>query len=572
MALIIVVPFFDEEWISSEYRSYNSIVYFLNGFFLINDEQAINITKSFLAKNIGDPLFPIINVSIYKEIIFINQTLLNEDFRSNELNFNQDENGPTLITYSNKTHAKYIGYVGIVRSFLLISIIMLFFIKFEKDIKELIVDPLEIMLEIVDNVAKDPNNAKNVKEIQKGGIKKLAMKLNQLTQNLETYEIKTIQSSIIKISALLSTGFGEAGCQIIKQNLDSKQSLNYIHRGKRVYGLFGFCEIRNFVKLNECLEEKAMILVNEICYIVHSCVHLYGGYVNKNIGESFLVVWKIKDEDVLSDQNGLPKFNSESEELKNTCTQAIISFLSILIRINNSPLIAKYRYNNEILKRIKNFKLSMGFGLHIGWAIEGTIGSPFKIDASYLSPYVNLAARLNAATKQYGVSLLFSGEIFDFLQDDIKEVCRVIDRVTLKGSISPIILYTIDTNSNLEVKKKSHFEFSSQKALRVFDEKKEKLKLGIKLEGSLCKYIFSKTSFQQLLKTSFSAMFNSVYNEAINSYFIGDWKRARELFNEGLELLDTKTYGPIVTLLNYMRTYKYQAPKKWRGCRNLTSK
>lgn len=41
----------------------------------------------------------------------------------------------------------------------------------------------------------------------------------------------------------------------------------------------------------------------------------------------------------------------------------------------------------------------MGFGLHLGWAIEGLIGSSFKIDASYLSPNVNMAARLEAATK-----------------------------------------------------------------------------------------------------------------------------------------------------------------------------
>ena len=41
----------------------------------------------------------------------------------------------------------------------------------------------------------------------------------------------------------------------------------------------------------------------------------------------------------------------------------------------------------------------MGFGLHFGWAIEGAIGSLFKIDASYLSPNVNMAARLEAATK-----------------------------------------------------------------------------------------------------------------------------------------------------------------------------
>jgi class 3 adenylate cyclase len=41
----------------------------------------------------------------------------------------------------------------------------------------------------------------------------------------------------------------------------------------------------------------------------------------------------------------------------------------------------------------------MGFGLHLGWAIEGAIGSNFKIDASYLSPNVNLSARLEAASR-----------------------------------------------------------------------------------------------------------------------------------------------------------------------------
>jgi len=48
---------------------------------------------------------------------------------------------------------------------------------------------------------------------------------------------------------------------------------------------------------------------------------------------------------------------------------------------------------------IPNFKVDMGFGLHQGWAIEGAIGSVFKIDASYLSPNVNMASRLEAATR-----------------------------------------------------------------------------------------------------------------------------------------------------------------------------
>lgn len=39
------------------------------------------------------------------------------------------------------------------------------------------------------------------------------------------------------------------------------------------------------------------------------------------------------------------------------------------------------------------FRLHMAFGLHAGWAIEGAVGSSHKIDATYLSPHVNLAAR-----------------------------------------------------------------------------------------------------------------------------------------------------------------------------------
>jgi class 3 adenylate cyclase len=57
----------------------------------------------------------------------------------------------------------------------------------------------------------------------------------------------------------------------------------------------------------------------------------------------------------------------------------------------------------------------MGFGLHQGWAIEGTIGSYFKIDASYLSPNVNMSSRLEAATKAYDVKILISEPMYDLL-------------------------------------------------------------------------------------------------------------------------------------------------------------
>lgn len=76
----------------------------------------------------------------------------------------------------------------------------------------------------------------------------------------------------------------------------------------------------------------------------------------------------------------------------------------------------------------------MGFGLHCGWAIEGAIGSDFKIDASYLSPNVNLASRINAATNQYGLPFLISGELFEILTVQTQSLMREIDCVKVKGS------------------------------------------------------------------------------------------------------------------------------------------
>lgn len=75
----------------------------------------------------------------------------------------------------------------------------------------------------------------------------------------------------------------------------------------------------------------------------------------------------------------------------------------------------------------------MGFGLHIGWAIEGAIGSNFKIDASYLSPNVNMASRLEAATKQFGTSILLSEDFVAMLSPRVRLRVRQIDRVTVKG-------------------------------------------------------------------------------------------------------------------------------------------
>ena len=69
-------------------------------------------------------------------------------------------------------------------------------------------------------------------------------------------------------------------------------------------------------------------------------------------------------------------------------------------------------------------QVRMGFGLHVGWAIEGAIGSDYKIDASYLSPNVNMASRLEAATKQFGVTMLLSDDFVSLLSPGVRRRVR----------------------------------------------------------------------------------------------------------------------------------------------------
>lgn len=106
------------------------------------------------------------------------------------------------------------------------------------------------------------------------------------------------------------------------------------------------------------------------------------------------------------------------------------------------------------MKNVPNFWVNLGYGLHVGWAIEGAIGSDFKIDASYLSPNVNMAARLEAATHQFGVPLLVSGAILKIMTPRMSSQMRIVDIVTVKGSIEPVELWTCDVDINALVDEK----------------------------------------------------------------------------------------------------------------------
>lgn len=193
-----------------------------------------------------------------------------------------------------------------------------------------------------------------------------------------------------------------------------------------------------------------MIFVNEIANIVHGLVDFYSGAANKNIGDAFLVVWKYKQGDgKYADQYIIdPKTKETTVAKTNIARQradmSLLSFIKILGSIKRSRKLEKYKHNENLKERMPNYEVKLGFGLHIGWSIEGAIGSDFKIDASYLSPNVNMASTLEAATKLYGVPILLTGELVDFFTEKTRNHCRQVDCVRFKGNDKKFDLYTCD--------------------------------------------------------------------------------------------------------------------------------
>jgi hypothetical protein len=135
-----------------------------------------------------------------------------------------------------------------------------------------------------------------------------------------------------------------------------------------------------------------MTFVNQIAEIVHGVVDEFGGAANKNNGETFILVWRCA--------------GKSPEVVSKMADMAMLAFAKVLGAVHRSPLLSAYREHPALKQRLGNgCRVNLSFGLHYGWAIEGAVGSEFKIDASYLSPHVSIADSVEHATRVYDVSI-----------------------------------------------------------------------------------------------------------------------------------------------------------------------
>ena len=396
--------------------------------------------------------------------------------------------------------------LNLVRTAFIVAALALGITLMQRDAARLVLRPMERMLSKVRAVAENPLATKRARLESRG-----------VPEREKLMETRILENAINKICSLLAVGFGDAGAEVIAGNMRSGGELDPVVPGRRVAGIFGFCDIRQFTDATEVLQEEVMGFVNTIAKIVHREVSLHGGAPNKNIGDAFLLVWKFPDgvddaslaealrfveaqenaaaaageggggrggEEASSSaaavapgreldiaitlqrvrrrrrrgrgRNSKKKKKKLQKEQKTLSTlhlsfktppptsllhhqarrladQALASFLTIQAGLRRSTRLRELAARSDVQERLPGFGVKMGFGLHVGWAIEGAIGSEYKIDASYLSPNVNMASRLEAATKQFGTSLLMSGDFARLLSPGVRARTRQVRKGKREG-------------------------------------------------------------------------------------------------------------------------------------------
>ncbi len=379
LMLVVFLPILSEEiYTSNEIEAYSILSKFITNYItLMPKDKFQKHVYEYLISEVNEK-YPIINITDVKgNVIYKNETLQKYEFRSSEIESIVSNENDIIILYSIVEEIRLSALLSIIKTLFVCMCLLIAIVYFEKDTKKLVLDPLEIMIEIVDIFSKDPIKAKDLEYFDLGA-KSIFYMCNSDVKKLEKYkkekeksEVKIIQSAIKKIAALLAIGLGEAGSEIIKENLSNYNDLDPMINGRKKKAIFGFCNIRDFPIVNDALQEHTVVFLNQVADIVHSSVDLFFGATNKNIGDAFLSVWKIPNINGVRKISSNKKLNSNTLENKNHFNNKIfINSLNkyfkkndkqgkpVLIKKANSSRkdIRKISIENNKLKCLINYK------------------------------------------------------------------------------------------------------------------------------------------------------------------------------------------------------------------------
>ena len=184
--------------------------------------------------------------------------------------------------------------------------------------------------------------------------------------------------------------------------------------GERRFATYLFTDVRGFTSMSESLEpEKVTYIMNKALTAQQKAVQKYGGMVDKYIGDAMFAI-----------------FNAPLD-LVNHPNVAVDCALEIIR--NMSDLASEFEI--EGLPPVV-----IGIGINTGDAVIGNMGSESRFDYTAIGDSVNIAARLESATKERQVNLLI-GETTESLCDyRLKEL----EPIKVKGKEKELKIYTYE--------------------------------------------------------------------------------------------------------------------------------
>ncbi len=197
------------------------------------------------------------------------------------------------------------------------------------------------------------------------------------------------------------------------------------HRGdfeKRLGGqrqevvvLFG--DIRNFTTWSERVSPEALVAqLNEHLSTMVSIVQEEGGTVQKYIGDALMVAW------------GDVRAQAPADSAEHA-VRAALRMQAAAARPQ------RFHWRDQTGCE----QLTFGIGINLGEGVVGRIGHPCCQEFTVMGDAVNLAARLESATKQYRQPILVGESIYEMTKDLF--AYRLVDKMRVKGKSSATRVY-----------------------------------------------------------------------------------------------------------------------------------
>lgn len=184
-----------------------------------------------------------------------------------------------------------------------------------------------------------------------------------------------------------------------------------------------FADVRGFTSLSEKITPEEMVeLLNTYLEKMIDSIFNHKGYLNKFMGDGLMAVFGAERDDPYQEEN------------------AILAALDMRKALDE--LRQKWRAEGRI-DRVQD--LHIGIGINTGVAIVGNIGSSRRMEFGVIGDSVNLASRLESATKEMNnVDMLVSE--YTYVAVRSRFAFRSCGDIRVKGKADPIMTYTVDSN------------------------------------------------------------------------------------------------------------------------------